>query len=201
MKPYSDFARQRTLQILGDVIALLVLVGGILAAVAVHGTIVTLDAVGREVQASGEGLSATMTDVGDALSSTPLIGEGISAPFGAASDAADSLAAAGENWQLGVHTLAATAAWTVVAIIVAALLFVWFRPRIVGAVRRGRAARLAAAPNARELLALRAIVDLPAEQVLALHPNAMDAWRRGDPAVIRDLAALHLRASGVRLRG
>ncbi|RWZ68069.1 hypothetical protein ELQ92_02110 [Labedella populi] len=199
MKLYSDFRRQRTGQILGDVIALVVLVAGILLAVTIHGTITALDTIGRNVQESGRGLSSTMSDVGDALSSTPLIGESIGGPFDAASSAADSLATAGENWQLGVHTLAAIVSWMIVAIVVAILALAWVRPRLSSAVRRGRLARLAASPNAVELLAFRALTEHEPRDVLAVDPAVIAAWRRGDPAVVRHLAALELRSAGVRL--
>jgi hypothetical protein len=199
VKLYSDVPRQRLTQILGDVVALAVLIGGVIVALTIHGAITALDTIGRNVQQSGQGLSSTMSDVGDALSSTPLIGEGISAPFDAASGAAAELATAGENWQLGVHTLAAIVAWTIVAIVVVILAFGWIRPRLVGAVRRGRLARLASSANALELLAFRALVERAPRDVLALDPAVMDAWRRGDPGVVRRLAALELRSEGVRL--
>jgi hypothetical protein len=199
VKLYSDFGKQRTWQVLGDVIALVVLIGGIVTAVSLHNLIAAFDSIGRDVEESGRGLASTMSDVGESLSSTPLIGESISGPFDAASSAAGTLASAGENWQLGVHLLATIAAWTVVAIVVATLLFAWIRPRLVGAVRRGRLARLTRIPNAVEVLAFRALMNRSPRDLLGVDPSVMGAWRRGDPGVIRDLAALELRSSGIRL--
>ncbi|RUR01827.1 hypothetical protein [Labedella endophytica] len=201
MKLYSDVASQRTRQIIADVLGVLVLVVGIVVAVTVRNGIAAFDAIGRDVQTSGEGLASTMSEVGENLSSTPLIGEGISAPFDAASGAATTLAEAGENWQLGVHTLAAIAGWTIAAIAISILVFAWIRPRIVGAVRRGAVARLTRMPGALELLAFRALVEQSPRDLLDVDPAVVERWRGGDPAVTRQLAALELRAAGIRLPG
>jgi hypothetical protein len=198
VKPYSDFSRQRLVQILSDVAAVVLLVCGILMAVAIHDAIAAFDRIGRDVEESGRGLATTMSDVGESLSSTPLIGESISEPFDAASSAAGTLVSAGRDWQLGVQTLAAISAWTVVAIVVVFLAAVWIRPRLAGALRRGRLARLTRSPNAVEVLAFRALTSRPPRELEGIHPSVMDAWRRGDPDVIRRLAALELRSAGVR---
>jgi hypothetical protein len=199
MKLYSEIAGQRSRQIIADVIGVVVLVLGIVAAVTVRNVIAAFDAIGRDVQESGEGLSSTMSDVGDSLSGTPLIGESIGVPFDAASNAATSLAQAGENWQTAVHTLAAIAGWTLALIVIAILALAWLRPRIVGAVRRGAVARLTRSPGAVELLAFRALVEQSPRDVLGVDPAVVDRWRRGDPAVTRQLAAMELRSAGLRL--
>ena len=36
--------------------------------------------------------------------------------------------------------------------------------------------------------------------IARVHPDPMAAWRRGDDAVVRDLAALELRSAGIKLR-
>lgn len=199
MKLYSDFAQRRTLQIVGDVVALVVLVVGILTAVWIYQAIVALQAVGRDMAQSGSGFAATMSDVGDDLSGVPLIGDGIRAPFDAASRAGDTLAGAGESWQSGVAALAGLVGWTVAGIVVLVVVLGWIGPRIVGAVRRARLASLAASPTSVDLLALRALARRPAHLIARLDADAVAAWRRGDRDVIRRLAALELKASGVRL--
>jgi hypothetical protein len=139
-----------------------------------------------------------MSDIGDRLAGVPLIGGGISAPFASASDAGGTLADAGASWQRGVETLATLVGWTVAALVLLVVLLGWIRPRLVGAVRRAAVARLAADGGSLDLLALRALVSRPAKAVVAVDPEAVAAWRRGDAAVIRRLAAVELRASGVR---
>lgn len=199
MKLYSDFSGRRTIQIAGDVFAFLVLLGGIVAAVSIHNAITAFDAIGRDVEQSGSGLASTMSDIGESLAAIPLIGGSIRAPFDAASDAGGTLAAAGDDWQRTVHTLAAFTGWTVVGLVVLILLFGWIRPRITGIARRAEAKRLADSPASMDLLAFRALATLPPRDLVHVNADVAGAWRRGDPDAIRQLAALELRASGVRL--
>jgi hypothetical protein len=59
---------------------------------------------------------------------------------------------------------------------------------------------LAATPAGEQLLALRALANRPLVKLAAIHGDPVGAWRSHDAAAIRGLAALELRASGVRLR-
>jgi hypothetical protein len=200
MRWYSDSPRLRAGQIATDVLALVVLAAGILLGRSLHDAIAALRAAGANVASSGSAFSRTMGDIGERLGGVPLIGGGIRAPFDAAGDAGSTLADAGNQWQAGVERIASLAGWTVVLLVLLLLLAVWLRPRLAGAVRRGRLARLAGAAGGDDLLALRALVGRPGA-VLAAEPDAVAAWRRGDPEAVRRLAALELRAAGVRPRG
>lgn len=195
MRLYSDLPRPRALQIAGDVVALVVLVGGIGLAVALHGAIASLEGVGSQVAASGTGLAATLGTVGRRLGGIPLIGSGIRAPFSGAAGASRSLAAAGDGWRTDVERIALLAGWTVAALVVLVILAAWVRPRLVGAARRAALARLAAAPGGLDLLALRALTG-PLRAGLGV--DDVDGWRRGDPEVVRRLAALALGTGGMR---
>jgi hypothetical protein len=199
VKLYSDFGGRRAYQIVGDLVALAVVVVGIVVAVAIHNAIVAFEAVGRNVQRSGTDFSSTMSDIGHRLSGVPLIGGGISAPFASASDAGGTLADAGAGWQRGVETLATLVGWTVACLVILVVLLGWVRPRVVGGIRRAAVARLARSSPSQDLLAFRALANRPASAVDRVDPDVVAAWRRGDAAVIRRLAALELRASGIRL--
>lgn len=199
MKLYSDFGGRRAFQVLGDLLALLVLVVGIVVAVTLHDTIASFRSIGANVERSGSDFSSTMSDIGKQLGGIPFIGGGIRSPFDAASGAGDTLADAGTSWQHGVETLAALVGWTVACLVVLVVLLGWVRPRITGAVRRAAIARLAHESASLDLLAFRALASRPAKAVARVDADAVAAWRRGDPEVIRRLAALELQASGVRL--
>lgn len=200
VKLYSDFGSRRAGQIVGDLAALAVIVVGIVVAVAIHNAIAAFKGIGADVTKSGNDFSSTMSDIGSRLAGVPLIGGGISAPFTSASDAGGTLADAGTSWQAGVEHLATLVGWTVALLVILVVLVGWVRPRVVGAIRRAAIARLASASTSHDLLALRALTTRPARAVSALDPDVVGAWRRGDPAVIRRLAGLELKASGVRLR-
>jgi hypothetical protein len=200
VKLYSDFGGRRAYQLLGDLAALVVIVVGIVAAVAIHDAIAAFKGIGADVARSGNDFSSTMRDIGGRLSGVPLIGGGISAPFSTASDAGGTLADAGTSWQSGVEHLATLVGWTLASLVVLVVLVGWIRPRLVGAVRRAAIARLASASPSLDLLAFRALATRPAKAVTRLDDDVVAGWRRGDPEVIRKLAALELKASGVRLR-
>ncbi|MFD1723017.1 hypothetical protein [Amnibacterium endophyticum] len=200
MKLYSDFGGRRAYQIVGDLFAVVVLVVGVRVAVALHDSIASLKGFGRDVARSGGDFRSTMSDIGDTLGGVPLIGGGIRSPFDAASAAGGTLVDAGTRWQDGVEALATLVGWTVAVLVVLVVLLGWIRPRLVGAVRRAAVARLATSAPSLDLLALRALATRPARAVTQADEDAVAGWRRGDEQVIRRLAALELRASGVRLR-
>lgn len=197
MQWYSASPRARALQIALDVLAVVVLIGGIVLARSLHDAIAALRSAGAGLASSGSGLSSTMRDIGRQLGGVPLIGGGIRAPFDAAGAAGSTLADAGTNWQVGVERVATVVETVVVVLVILFLLAAWARPRLAGAVRRGLLARLARADGADDLLALRALLAHPRE-ALALAPDAVAAWRNGDAEVTRRLAALELRSAGVR---
>ncbi|OMH35013.1 hypothetical protein [Tersicoccus sp. Bi-70] len=199
MKLYSDFPRRRAAEIVGDVIAVAVLAGGVSLALALHTAIVGLEVIGAKLRDSGGNLSSTMSSIGQNLAGIPLIGDAVRSPFDSASAAGGTLADAGTQWQERVHLLAGLAGWTVVALVVLVVLLGWVRPRLRVALRRASLSRLAASTASRDLLALRALMNLPARDVLAVGGDAAEAWRRGDPLTIDRLAALELRRAGVRL--
>lgn len=199
MRIYSDFAARRTVEVVGDLVAIAVVVVGILVAVALHDAIATVGTVGRSFETSGQDFSDSMTDIGANLSGVPLIGTGIAAPFDGASAAGQTLAAAGRSFQNGVATLAAFAGWTVGGLVVLVVVLGWIRPRLAASVRRQRLARLAASAPTRDLLAFRALANRPPRQLAGLD-DPVGGWRAGRTATVDALAALELRASGVRLR-
>ena len=179
MRLYSDLPRARALQIAGDLVALLVLVGGIVLAVALHGAIAALEAVGNRVAASGTGLATTLGDIGRQLGGVPLIGSGIRAPFDGAAGAGSALATAGDGWRDGVERIASIAGWTVALLVVLVVLVGWVRPRLAGAIRRGVLVQLGVGSGALDLLALRALVGRPSRSLMAVAPDAggrLAAW-------------------------
>jgi len=51
-----------------------------------------------------------------------------------------------------------------------------------------------------DLLALRALTTQKLSAITKIDADALGAWRRGEPEVVRRLAQLELRSSGVKLR-
>ena len=58
----------------------------------------------------------------------------------------------------------------------------------------------ATTPAGEQLLALRALANRPLRRLTVVNPDPVGAWRREDPVTIHGLAALELRAAGIRIR-
>jgi hypothetical protein len=151
------------------------------------------------MERAGAGFRETMTDVGDNLGGVPLIGSGIRGPFDSASDAGATLEAAGASQQVAVQNLATGLGLGIAVLPVLAILVVWLVPRIRFARRASNARRLVSAGAGIDLLALRALSRQRLTTLTAIDADPMAAWRRGDASVMRSLAALELKSSGVRL--
>lgn len=200
MKLYSDFAARRARQLTADIIALALIVVSIATGVVVFSTVNQLAQFGRQMQTAGTDFRTSMTDVGDRLSGVPLIGDGISAPFDSASAAGDTLAAAGQTQQDLVLQAAIVLGVGVAALPILLVLLVWLVPRLRFIKRASRTkALLRSGPDTTDLLALRALTNQKVAVIAKVAPDALSAWRRGDPEVMRQLADLELRSLGIRL--
>lgn len=199
MKIYSDFAARRTSQIIADLAALVAIALWIWFGYTVFTLVNGLAEWGRQMQEAGSGFEGAMTDVGNTLGGIPLIGPGIRVPFDGASQAGASLEAAGVAQQEAVLQLALTLGIGIPLLPILTILAIWLIPRIRFIGRAGRAKEVVKADAGMDLLALRALTTQKLSAISKIDPDALGAWRRGEPDVVRRLAQLELRASGVRL--
>ena len=121
-------------------------------------------------------------------------------PFEAASGAGGTLQEAGRSQQELVQQLAVTLGLGVALLPILMILALWLVPRIRFARRAGHARAMLRAGASLDLLALRALTNQKITTIAKVNADAMGAWRRGDEPVMRELAALELESSGVRLR-
>lgn len=201
MKLYSDFGGRRAIQVVGDLLALGLVVAAVWAAAVFHGFVTEFAVLGRRLEEAGTGFRGSMTDIGSTLADVPLIGTGIAEPFDGASAAGATLESVGRGQQDLIGWIATFAAIGIAALPIAAVLLLWVAPRLVRAVRAARTTAALTRPGGADLLALRALTDRNLLEVLAADADAAARWRRGDPETIRALAALEARAVGVRLPG
>lgn len=199
MKLYSDFAAQRTRQIVADVLALLAIAGSIWLGVAVHASVVRLAQYGEQMKTAGGNFRTSMDDIGSQLGGIPLVGGGISDLFGTASNAGANLEAAGQSQEDSVHGLAAGLGWGTAVLPIIAILLVWLVTRLRFAIRAGRLRRIHLEEGSIDLLALRALGNQKLSALRAIDAEPAAAWRRGDPEVLLRLASLELREGGVRV--
>ena len=203
MKLYSDFGPRRTRQIFADVIALAFIGAWIWFGATIYGLAHRAVDIRQADGGCRAGFRETMTDVGDALGGIPLDRHPASGrPSPAASDAGERAGGcrpepAGSSSSSWRSTLGIGVALLPILMI----LVLWLVPRVAASLagrpregagaggRRPRSARVAGACHPEGL-----------DHRPTLDADAMGAWRRGDEAVLRRLAALELEASGIRLR-
>jgi hypothetical protein len=106
---------------------------------------------------------------------------------------------AGQAAQHAVGTLATVLAIVLVVLPVGWLLTRWLPGRVRYAREAGAAARLLSGTPDLDLLAARALATAPLPRLAALPPGIGAAWRAGDLAAVRALAALELARLGLRL--
>ncbi len=202
MRLYSDYPARAFRQLLGDVLALLIIVIAVLAGLAVHSSVAQLADVGSQLQSAGDGFESSMRSAADATGSVPLLGDGLSnaigGPLSAAGDAGGTLAAAGQAWHDGL-LMAATIGGVLVALgPIVVVLALWTPLRLLPARRAARVRALALSPAGTGLLALRALTTRRIGELMKVDPDPLGAWRRGDEQVIGALAATELRRAGVK---
>ena len=199
MKLYSDFGPRRSRQIVADVLALGLIGAWVWLGITVYSLIENLAVYGVQMEDAGAGFRETMTQVGETLGGIPLIGGGIRAPFDGASEAGGALEAAGQSQQVAINQLATVLGIGIAALPILTILLLWLLPRVRFAQRASRAQKLVKSGAGVDLLALRALASQNISALAAVDPDAMAAWRRGDDQVMRKLAALELKSSGVRM--
>ena len=198
--PYATTPTRLVRQLISDLVVIAWTTVWVLVGVAVHSAVASIAEVGRQVQTGADGVAHNLNSAGDRTDDIPLIGDALAKPLRAASQAALDIAGAG-------HSLDTTASWLawVLALAVAPppILFVclpWLYLRIRFFRSKWTAITLSSTVAGEQLLALRALANRPLAKLAAITPDPVGAWRDLDPIAIRGLAALELRAAGVRIR-
>jgi len=201
MRLYAQKPALRLRQLAADVGLLVWIVGWVIAARAVHGAVLLLAGPGRAVEDLGRSVGGSMESAAGAAEDVPLVGDELSAPFDALAEASGSVRGAGQSAQGAVDTLATILAVTLVVLPVGWLLLRWLPWRTRWLREATAADRLTGSAADLELLAARAMATAPLPELAALPPGTGAAWRAGDPAAVRALAALELDRLGLRLPG
>ena len=195
MTLYAQTGPLRTRQLLTDAAVAVWVVVWLRIGASVHEAVRRLAAPGRELEEAGNGLSGGLTRAAERADDVPVVGGGLSAPLDVAAGAGDALARAGVAQQEAVATLALVLAVLLAGIPIAWALQRWLPGRLAWARQATAAARLR---DDVELFALRAAVGRPLHELARLGPDPVGRWRRGEPGAAEALAALELRARGLR---
>jgi hypothetical protein len=196
--PYAATPGRALFQAAADVTVLLWLVLWYLIGKAVHTAVSAFAEVGRKVEGGANGIAGNLDSAGNGAGKIPLVGDTVSKPLQAAGNAARDLAGAGAGLDDRATTLALLLAFAVAIPPALAIAVPWLLLRLRFARRAGAAAALARTPGGDRLLALRALTNRPLARVLTVGPDPVEGWRTGDPEVVRQLAALELKAVGLK---
>ncbi len=199
MRLYASRPDRRLVQVLADAGVLAWAVLWVLVARVVHGAVLVLAEPGRAVEDLGTSVADSMGSAATAAEDVPVVGDELSAPFDALGDAAGSVSGAGQSAQDAVGTLATVSAVVLVVLPVGWLLLRWLPWRLRWVREAGAVSRMSGGPSDLELLAARAVATAPLPRLAALPPGTGAAWRAGDPAAVRALAALEAGRLGLRL--
>ncbi len=199
MKIYSDYPGHSTRQAIFDVLAFVSIALWVWLGVELYRLVSEMRVYGEKMETAGAGIRGTMADIGETLGGVPFIGGGIRDPFDAASAAGAELESAGVAQQDAVHQLALGLGIGLAVLPVLTILVLWLVPRLRFVMRASTAMKMAAQVAGPDLLALRAIANQPLGALSRIDPDVAGKWRASDAGIIRKLAELELRPSGVRL--
>jgi hypothetical protein len=199
MKLYADSPVRRSLQLLADVALVVWIFVCVQTALVVRDATLALGQPGAQIDQAGTGLADRMREAGGAIGDVPLVGDRARAPLDGAGDAAEQIAAAGRAQVEAVGTLAFWLGLAVGAIpvLIALAIHLPLRWRFVREATAGR--RYVDSAADLDLFALRAMSRQPLHRLARISDDPAAAWRRGDPEVVRALAVLELRHSGLSL--
>ncbi len=199
MKIYADSEVRRSLQMVGDLLLVVWVYLWVQLALVVRDATLTLAEPGQQISDAGNGLAGQLRDAGRTVGDLPLVGGDVRAPFDGAGGAAERIAAAGDAQVQAVHDLAFWLGLAIgaIPILIALAVYLPLRWRFIRQATAGR--RFVDATEDLDLFALRAMARQPLHRLARISDDPAGAWRRGDAAVVRRLAALELRDSGLSL--
>jgi hypothetical protein len=204
MHLYPELRGPRARALVGDLLAIALLVLFAWVGLKVHDAVDRLAVLGEGVQASGGAIEKGFDSAADAVDGTPVVGDEIgdglrSAGEGSGGEVVDL----GEEGEEGAHDLANVLGFVTFALPALLVIVVWLPGRI-GQIRRLRAASQVvgdqATPERRRLLAMRAAFSLPYGQLLAYTRDPLGDLEDGryDALVAAALEDAGLRAEPVR---
>ncbi|KZS85680.1 hypothetical protein [Mycobacterium persicum] len=199
--PYSTRPVRLAIQLFSDTTVAAWTTVWVLVGLAVHSAISTIAEAGRQIENGSQGIAGNLASAGHGAQHIPLVGDAVSKPITAASEAALDIAGAGHSLDTTASWLAVLLALAVAATPILAVTMPWLFLRLRFFRRKWTVTTLAATAAGQQLLALRALANRSPAKLAAVSADPVGGWRREDPATIRGLAALELRAAGVRLRG
>jgi hypothetical protein len=198
VKIYADRTPVALRQLVTDVLVVIWVYLTVRTSLWLHDLVQQLAVPGQKLEGAGTGMADNLDEVGAKVGRVPVVGDDLTSPFERTADAARSIAEAGQGQQALIDDLAWVLAIGMAIVPIGLVLFIWLPLRVRWIRRAHAAVSLRTAPARRDLLALRALTNQPLRTLNRIDPEVVAAWRRGDDATVRELAALELRGLGLR---
>lgn len=198
MKLYADTPARRSRQVLADVFMLGWVVAWVWVGRTLDALVMNLAVPGRKLTEAGSGFQDGLTSAGDKLAGVPFVPDQVRAPFDVAGGAGGALRDAGQAQVDAVDQLATFLGVAVAALAILVLLVLWLPLRWRFVRQATQAQRFIDSAADLDLFALRALARQPMTALARVHDDPAGAWRARDPEVVRALASLELRATGLR---
>lgn len=191
---YAEISPARHRQVVWDLVVVAWVVLWVVLGMHLHDLVTVLAAPGETLSDAGMSIASGADRVAGALDDTPLIGGGIAAPFSALGDAGEDLAGVGEKTRQAAHRLALWLSIVVAGAAVAAVAGPYVAWRLRWSRRATAVARLRSDPGMVRLLALRALLSRPLQELQDISADPLRDLEERPEA----LAALELRGLGLR---
>lgn len=201
MKVYAESTPRFAVQLAADFAVVCWLLLWIWLGTVVHDGIEVLADPGERITAAADDLAGSLTDAGDVLDGTPIVGDDVSKPFDSASDASTALGDAGTSEADAARRLAFWAG-LLTALVPIAYVGRRYLPWRVRFLLDATAADTVLRGDADlELFAWRAVTTMPLSRVVRVSDDPVGAIHRGETDVVRRLAELELGRLGLSAGG
>ena len=197
LRPYSVNPPRLALQVVVDVLVLGWIYLWYRIGVAVHDAVASAASVGYGIQNSAGGVAGSLKEAGRNVGNAPIIGDSLSGPLLSAANQVLRVADNGRDLGDRLLNAATPAGWIVALAPILVVVAFWLPARWRFARRAGATLELANAYAGQELLALRALVNRPLQELQRVAPDPLLALRTGDPAAVQAFARLEMAAAGV----
>ncbi|HEY1974779.1 MAG TPA: hypothetical protein VGH89_43000 [Pseudonocardia sp.] len=197
MKPYAELPGKRGWQIAVDVLALCWLIGFWLIASHASDLVLQLRTPTSAIIQTGSSIAQMFGEGAQLAGQIPFIGGALAAAMEQGQQAGQALTNIGQQ-QADSVTQLASGTWLIVLFVgLLPLVVLWLPSRLRYARAAADAVALRAQPGGLDLLALRALTELPAAELLRVTETPAAAWRQADSDVLNRLASLTLHNLGL----
>lgn len=201
MKIYADLPARRTVQLLSDAFVLCWVGGWVWVGRQVNDAVLALRGPADVLVTTGRSFGESMTGAGQQLGRVPAIGDDLQKPFQSAAGAGNQIARVGRDLGIAVDRLALILGLVTALTPILLVVGIWLLTRVRFTRRASAAQRFVDADADLDLFALRAMARQPMHKLAGISDDPAGAWRNRDAGVVRQLALLELRSSGLRPPG